>query len=141
MAQSHLSPIRTLSELDSLIQFLEEVKRDGLLHLATSSKSRIYNKEWFDALELPNMIHLLEAATRSALLRTESRGVHCREDYLHTDNDRWLCESIVTCVDGALEIGTRPPAFTSITPPKGVTPYLDMWKKMMEAHSPVGGHH
>jgi len=141
MAQSHLSPIRNHSELASFIQFLEKVKQDELLHLATCSKSRIYNKEWFDALELSNMIHLLEAATRSALLRTESRGVHCREDYPHTDNDRWLCESIVTCVDGALQIGTRPPAFTSITPPKGVTPYLDMWKKMMEAHSPVGGHH
>ncbi len=140
MAQSHLGPIRTEKELISFLQYLKE-KKEELVHLATTLKSRTYNKEWFDALELPNMVHLLEAAARSALLRTESRGVHCREDHPHTDNDHWLLETVVRHVDGDLQVNTRPPVFTSITPPEGVTPYLAMWKKMMEAHSPVGGHH
>jgi succinate dehydrogenase/fumarate reductase flavoprotein subunit len=140
-AHAHLGPVRNEVELTSFIQFLEGLKATELPQLATGSKSRIYNKEWFDALELPNMVHLLEGAARSALLRTESRGVHFRVDYPHTDNDRWLCESVVTFVDGRFHISTRSPVFTSITPPGGVTPYLAMWKKMMEAHSPVGGGH
>jgi succinate dehydrogenase/fumarate reductase flavoprotein subunit len=140
-AHTHLGPIRNEVELTSLIEFLESVEKSELPQLATGSKSRTYNKEWFDALELPNLIHLLEAAARSALFRTESRGVHCREEYPYTDNDRWLCESVAKRADGKLHISTRPVVWSSITPPGGVTPYLAMWKKMMEAHSPVGGGH
>jgi succinate dehydrogenase/fumarate reductase flavoprotein subunit len=140
-AHSLLGPVRNHKELTLFLQFLEGVKKDELPRLAATTRTRIYNKEWFDVLELENMVHLLEAATRSALFRTESRGVHCREDFPFTDNDRWLCETIVACAGGTLGLSTRPPVITAITPPKGVVPYLDMWKKMMQAHSPVGGNH
>jgi succinate dehydrogenase/fumarate reductase flavoprotein subunit len=109
--------------------------------MTATSKSRVYNKEWIDALELENMVHLLEASARSALFRTESRGVHYREDYPHTDNDNWLQENIVNFAGKALDIKKRPAILTSVTPFRGVMPYLDMMKKMMEAHSDVGGHH
>jgi hypothetical protein len=84
---------------------------------------------------------LLEAMSRSALARTESRGVHYREDYPSTDNDNWLRESIVKHDNGGMKVTTRPVTHTRITAPKGTTPYLDMLKLMMEAHSDVGGHH
>ena len=132
--------MRNHGELTSFLQLLEKAKKDDLPRLA-AKRNRIYNKEWFDALELENIVHLLEAATRSALFRTESRGVHCREDFPFTNNDDWLCETIVACTGGTLGLSTRPPVMTTLTAPKGVIPYLDMWKKMMEAHSPVGGNH
>jgi succinate dehydrogenase/fumarate reductase flavoprotein subunit len=141
MAQKTLGPIRNGRELEAFVEFLGKVKKEELSNLATTSKSRIYNKEWIDALELENMVHLLEAAARSAFLRTESRGVHYREDYPQTDNDNWLQESIVKVRDGVLTITKRPAIFTTLTPPQGMRPYLDMMKKMMEAHSDVGGHH
>jgi fumarate reductase flavoprotein subunit len=80
MAYKHFSPIRSQEELTAFIVFSENIKRDELSNLATTSKSRIYNKEWIDALELGNIVHLLEAATRGALFRIESRGVHYRKD-------------------------------------------------------------
>ena len=43
-------------------------------------------KEWIDAIELPNMVHLLECTARSALYRTESRGVHFRSDFPEPDD-------------------------------------------------------
>ncbi len=141
MAHKTLGPIRTGKELEAFVKFLGKVKKEELPSLATTSKSRIYNKEWIDALELENMVHLLDAAARSALLRTESRGVHYREDYPQTDNDNWLQESIVKVKDGVLTITKRPAILTTLTPPRGVRPYLGMMKKMMEAHSEVGGHH
>jgi len=141
MAHKHLGPIRNKEELQTFIDFLEGVKKDELPRLAITSQSHIYNKEWIDALELGNMIHLLEAAARSALTREESRGVHYREDFPHTDNDNWLSESIVKWTDDGLKITKRPVTLTTITPPKGVMPYMEMMKKMMQAHSDVGGHH
>jgi succinate dehydrogenase/fumarate reductase flavoprotein subunit len=140
-AHKKLGPIRNQKELESFIKFLVDIKKEELPSLTVTSKSRIYNKEWIDALELENMVHLLEVAARSALFRAESRGVHFREDFPNTDNDNWLQESIVKRIDRDMEVGKRPVTATSMTPPKGVWPYLEMLKMMMEAHSDVGGHH
>ena len=139
-AYKHLGPIRTGAELKEFISFLEEVKNGQLPLLATTSKTRAYNKEWIDAIELGNIVHLLETAARSALFRTESRGVHYREDYPNTDNDNWLQESIAK-LDQGLSIGKRAVTATSLSLPSGVKPYLEMLKEMMEGHSEVGGHH
>jgi succinate dehydrogenase/fumarate reductase flavoprotein subunit len=141
MAHKHLGPIRNETELNEFIDFLEGVKESDIPSLAASSKSRVYNKEWIDALELEHMVHLLEVAAQSALSRTESRGVHYREDFPDTDNDNWLCESVAGFTESGIAIEKRPVTTTTIDPPKGKMPYLDMMKKMMEAHSDVGGHH
>ena len=109
-------------------------------NLMTTRKGRTYNKEWVDALELENIVQLLEFAAESALLRQESRGVHFREDYPYTDNDNWLRESVVTRIDSGFDVSTRPVCTTSLTPPGGRTPYLDMIRNLMEAHSDLGGH-
>lgn len=140
-AHKHLGPIRNREELESFIRLLNSVKEEDLPNLATTSKSRTYNKEWIDALELENMNQLLECSARSALARIESRGVHYREDCPHTDNDNWLQESIIKRVDGGFEVTKRPVTVTSKTPPGGVLPYLDYMKKMMESHSDTGGKH
>jgi len=139
MAHAHLGPIRSGDELLSFIGFLEEIEKDTLPRLAVSSPYRAYNKEWIDAIELGNMVHLLHASALSALFRRESRGVHYREDYPDTDNDHWLQESIVS--SGGLEVSARPVTVTILAPPGGKLPYLEMMKKMMEAHSETGGHH
>lgn len=140
-AHKYLGPIRDRGELVELLGILEEVKRDELPNLATTSKSRIYNKEWIDAFELTNIVQLLEIAARSALARTESRGVHYREDFPRTDNDEWLKESIVLRAGGGFEVAHRPLTVTSMTPPTGVMPYIDFIKRMMDAHSDTGGKH
>lgn len=109
--------------------------------MSPSSAHRNYNKEWIDVLELNNMVLLLECSVRSALMRTESRGVHYREDYPYTDNNNWLKESLVTADRGYLEIEFRNPDISTLKPEQGITPYFDMLKNMMMAHSEIGGHH
>ena len=141
MAHKSLGPIRKKEELAGFIAFLDSVLKDELPHLATTSKSRIYNKEWLDAIELRNMVHLLKTSAVSALHRTESRGVHYREDCPYTDNDNWLQENIIKLNNGTLEVRRRPAAITTLTPPKGKIPYLDMIRKMMQTRSDIGGHH
>jgi succinate dehydrogenase/fumarate reductase flavoprotein subunit len=140
-AHKYLGPIRTADELKGFIGLLENVKKDALSDLAVTSPSRSYNKEWIDALELPHIVHLLEASARSALARQESRGVHFREDFPRTDNDRWLVESVVKYKEGALDVTSRPTTLTAMTPPGGTLPYLDMMKRLMLAHSDTGGKH
>ncbi len=140
-AQKFLGPIRNKEELEGFITYLEETRKDVLPVLGTTSENRIYSKEWIDFIELVDLVHLLEASARSALARTESRGVHFREDYPFCDNDQWLLESIVKYKAGTFEVGTRPVTATTLSPPGGKTPYLEMMKKMMQLHSDTGGMH
>ncbi|MGC8837613.1 MAG: FAD-binding protein [Anaerolineae bacterium] len=141
MAHENLGPVRTEREIQEFLAFLEEVKKDALPCLCTRSKSQRYNRDWIEALELENVVQVLEASARSALARTESRGVHYRADCPQTDNDRWLKELVVTRAGSAPSVSVRPVVVTSLVPPGGVVPYLEMMKRMMEAHSDVGGPH
>ncbi len=140
-AHSDLAPVRNSRELSSFIEFIEAVKKNELPNLGVTSKSRVYNKGWLDTLELKNIVHLLEAAARSALARTESRGVHYREDFPDTDNDSWLKESIVRLSDDGMTIDHRPVTATAVSLPSGVRPYIDTLKQMMDDHSDIGGGH
>jgi succinate dehydrogenase/fumarate reductase flavoprotein subunit len=140
-AHDKLGPIRNRPELETFIRFLQEVKSEELPRLHAQASGRVYNKGWIDALELRNMLQLLETAARSALFRTESRGVHFREDFPFTDNDAWLHETISTWGGDAPEIRKKPATLTDLRPAEGVVPYMQMLKRMMEAHSDTGGHH
>jgi len=140
-AHRYLGPIRTRVELEELLALLERTKQQDLPNLTVKASTRAYNKEWIDALELPNMLQLLEAAARSALVRTESRGVHFREDFPDTDNDRWLRETTVRLNGADLDVGHRSLTVTAMTPPTGRTPYLDFMKQMMMSRSDTGGKH
>jgi succinate dehydrogenase/fumarate reductase flavoprotein subunit len=141
MAHTHLGPIRTGKELASFLEEIRRVKREELPLLETTAEGRPYNKEWLDAIELESILGLLEFSAASALQRTESRGVHFREDHPDTDNDTWIRESLVKRTHGGFELSTRPVCATSFTLPSGRMPYLDMIRRMMESHSDIGGHH
>ena len=140
-AHKLLGPIRNGEELTRFLHFLDRTNREEVPSLATASKNPIYNKEWLDALELANLVHLLTCAAQSALFRTESRGVHYREEFPFSDNDNWMKESRVIREEDALRVSSRPVTVTTLTPPSGKIPFLDMMKKMMQSRSDIGGHH
>jgi succinate dehydrogenase / fumarate reductase, flavoprotein subunit len=64
--------VRALEEIESLRKRASQVAVDG---------NREYNTGWHTALDLPNLLTVSEAITRTAIDRKESRGGHFREDY------------------------------------------------------------
>jgi len=141
MAHEKLGPVRNREGIEEFIQFIEIIKKEEIPKLYTTTKSRRYNREWIEALELENIVQVLEISAKSSLMRTESRGVHYRLDHPYTDNNNWLKEIIVKRVNDEIRVTTRPITITKTSPPSGVIPYMEMMKKMMEAHSEIGGHH
>jgi succinate dehydrogenase / fumarate reductase flavoprotein subunit len=90
-----------LAELATLKSRLESVCVDG---------GRAFNPGWNLVFELRNLLTVSEAVTRSARLRTESRGAHSRLDFPSTDDERW---GTVNCVvsrgpDGTMVCRTAP---------------------------------
>ena len=89
------------------------------LSVSIQTKTRVYNKEWIDAIELDGMALVLQASAQAALTRTESRGVHNRSDYPEANNDKWLKEIIVRQVNGKMALKTRPVTVTKMKLPRG----------------------
>ncbi len=67
-----------------------EALRERLLHAALPDTSKVFNTARIEALELDNQMAVAYATAASALIRTESRGAHCREDYPKRDDKNWL---------------------------------------------------
>jgi succinate dehydrogenase / fumarate reductase flavoprotein subunit len=70
---------RGLENLERLKVAASRVKVDGNRH---------FNAAWHEAFDMRNMLIVSEAMARAALLRTESRGAHAREDYPDMDKGR-----------------------------------------------------
>ena len=65
---------------------VENVKADGASQ---------YNPGWHEALSMKSLMVVSEAVARGALMRTESRGAHTRED-CEGEREEWLGYNIVT---------------------------------------------
>ena len=71
------------------------------------------NPAWNEILGLRNTLLVARMVAESALLRTESRGAHYRQDYPDPD-PLWL-KNIFLDANGA---STQPVAFTRLRPPE-----------------------
>ena len=71
--------VRTESEMLMALEELAKLQRRA--RTVAVHGNREYNGGWHTALDLPNLLTVSEAITRSALERRESRGGHFREDY------------------------------------------------------------
>jgi succinate dehydrogenase / fumarate reductase flavoprotein subunit len=69
---------------------------------------RTFNPGWNLVFEVRNLLIVSEAITRSALLRTESRGAHSRLDFPETDETGWGGRNSVVRrdADGSMAVTT-----------------------------------
>ena len=63
-------------------------------------------KELVEALELQNLLLCGEMLGKAALMRSESRGSHYREDHPQRDDANWLKSIAVKNVDGRMVLDT-----------------------------------
>jgi len=118
ISEEKCSSVRNGPDLEEAIREIEEMKMD-LSRLYVANKSRIYNMEWVDALQVESMLLVLEMVARASLLRAESRSGMYRKDYPKTDWENWTKNIIVKQgPDGKMQLTTNPPVITWLKPPK-----------------------
>ncbi|MBI4735876.1 MAG: FAD-binding protein [candidate division NC10 bacterium] len=79
-----------LSEVERLRDQTKDLGVEGPAHLP-------------GALEVENLLTVAEIMARAALLRTESRGSHYREDHPRRDDGRWQTSIVTRRVNGRME--------------------------------------
>lgn len=85
--------------------------------IPVSDKSKVFNTNLIEVLELRNMLELARVVAYSALHRRESRGGHSREDYPYRDDKNFLKHSLVYTDDkGNLKLEYVPVRITKYKP-------------------------
>ena len=79
---------RTGEGLSEALRTIRELKRKDFYHC--EDKSRVYNTNLSDVLEVESMLMVAEVVVAGALARTESRGAHYRRDFPARDDKNWL---------------------------------------------------
>lgn len=116
----HLKVIKDGPGLKKAHRELSRMRREEAPRLYVSaSKTKALNYEWELCLELQNMLLCLEMYSRGCLAREESRGVHYRSDFPHTDNDNWCVNTVFSNQDGEPALSLEKPVITKVRPPRG----------------------
>ncbi|WP_063042546.1 fumarate reductase/succinate dehydrogenase flavoprotein subunit [Nocardia pseudovaccinii] len=97
--------IRKEHELQEAIERLAELRTR--FNSVTVEGHRQFNPGWHLALDLRNMLLISECVAQAALLRTESRGGHTRDDFPAMDPE-WRNKLLVCAVDSADADGPVP---------------------------------
>ena len=90
---------RNGDDLQEAVDELEELLKRSKNIEVFRSKSRAANPALFNAYRTQKMIKVALTVAYGALLRTESRGAHSREDYPQRDDQNWLKRTITSWED------------------------------------------
>ncbi|MBO9306406.1 MAG: succinate dehydrogenase flavoprotein subunit [Thermomicrobium sp.] len=110
---------RTGDGLKRLQQKLGEL-RNRYSQIRIDDKSRTFNMELMEAIELGFLLDCAEAITASALAREESRGAHYREDFPARDDANWLKHTLIARTSGGLQLFYKPVVITRFEPKERV---------------------
>jgi len=99
------------SAYEELSELLERWER-----IPVVDKSKVFNTNLIELLELRNMLELARAVAFCALNRRESRGGHSREDYPERDDENFLKHSLVYYEGGELKLDYIPVRITKYQP-------------------------
>ena len=94
VVRSNASLRMCLTEVERLRGRLVEINVDGPV-------------QFMGLLEVDSLLTVAEIMARAALLRTESRGSHYREDYTQRDDANWEKSIVTRRVNGRIEQYTR----------------------------------
>jgi succinate dehydrogenase / fumarate reductase, flavoprotein subunit len=96
-----VGPLRTQAKLERALSQID--KLDSMLGARPFGAAVPFDLTRLDWLDLRNMLTVARVVTQAAMLRTESRGAHQREDFAGMLSE-WRVNQVVHLRDGCIEI-------------------------------------
>jgi succinate dehydrogenase / fumarate reductase flavoprotein subunit len=102
--------------LKKALEQILNMKKVDLPRVGISTKTKTFNRELIEALEVSNLFLACEAIIRAALDRKESRGAHFRNDYPNLDNQNWLKHIGIKLTKDKFELLDQPVDLSEVKP-------------------------
>lgn len=112
---NHVGVFRTGEGLEAALREVKELKA-RYEKAPVRDKSRVYNTNLINAVELGYMLDLAEVAVTGAVARTESRGAHARRDCPTRDDERWLKHTLAYWTPEGPRLDSWPVTITTWEP-------------------------
>jgi succinate dehydrogenase / fumarate reductase flavoprotein subunit/fumarate reductase flavoprotein subunit len=106
--------VRNGPDMETAVPQLQEMRQRA--QNLTGSGGTIFNAKWNEAINVTNLLTVAEMIARSALMRTESRGAHYRQDFPQQNGD-WLKNIHILPENGDMKFWTTDVQFTRMPPP------------------------
>lgn len=107
---------RTEALMQEGLEKLQGIKQQAE-HIYLDDKDKLWNSELVEALELQSLLAVGEVILSSALNRQESRGAHCREDFVDRDDANFLKHTLAYySLAAGVELRSMPVAITRFEP-------------------------
>lgn len=111
----HCGVFRTEASLQQGLNELQQLQ-EQYQQIYLDDKSKLWNTEIVEALELRNLMVVGQLIIASALNRTESRGAHCREDYPERDDGNFLKHTMAYYSPAGIDLQYLPVAIRMFQP-------------------------
>jgi len=110
------------------LQTLDSIKRNRMPR--TGNRPGTYNNNFIEAMDVRSMIVSVEVMARAALMRTESRCGHFREDYPLPDKN-WTTNIVIRRgIDGQYHLSKAPIVKTRLDPEEADLPEFPITGKL-----------
>jgi succinate dehydrogenase / fumarate reductase flavoprotein subunit/fumarate reductase flavoprotein subunit len=106
--------VRNGPDMEVAVPALQQMRKRA--ENLTGSGGTIFNAKWNEAINVTNLLTVAEMIARSALLRTESRGAHYRQDFPEQSTD-WLRNTHILPQNDDMKFWTTDVEFTRMQPP------------------------
>ena len=100
--------VRNENGLKSAVKSIKKIISTDLNEMSLSNRERVANYDWIEALEVSFMLRLGQVLAGAAMMRTESRGAHYREDFPKQNDSEWLKNILIRKKNEVLEFEAKP---------------------------------
>ncbi len=102
------SVVRTEESLSAALSTIDVLKKD-FAKAKVGDRSKVFNTELIEHIELGFLLDMAEALVISARARTESRGGHYRSDHPLREDNHWMKHTFITKkADGEVKMSYKP---------------------------------
>jgi succinate dehydrogenase / fumarate reductase flavoprotein subunit len=106
---------RSAALMQAGLEKLQAIRQQAQ-HIYLDDKDKLWNSELVEALELQSLLIVGEMILTSALNRQESRGAHCREDFVDRDDTHFLKHTLAYYSPAGIQLQDRPVTITMFQP-------------------------
>jgi succinate dehydrogenase / fumarate reductase flavoprotein subunit len=114
--QEHCGVFREKEGLATLVNTIRELQ-ERFEHVGLEDKTKAYNTELCELIELKHMLDFSEVIAVSGLAREECRGAHWRTDFIGRNDEEWHKHTLAfKKPDGTIELKYKPVVITKYPP-------------------------